>query len=255
MTLPKLLPLIYAAILVIIGYVLAQIAKRVVSRLIRRVATPQQHMLVTRTVKYAIWLIFIIAAFQQVGFRLSVLLGTAGIVTLAISFAAQTAVANIISGIFIILERPFTLGDIITVNDVTGEVVAIDLLSVKLRTASNTLVRVPNDVLLKTAIHNQTFYHHRRLELHFALADGNDLNKAREVLTHEISQQPNVLTDPPVQVWMQNFSSGNYNIDLHAWCDRAHYAILKNSLPEQLSIALNQAKIDLAKSAFDIVPR
>ena len=78
--------------------------------------------------------------------------GTAGIAGIAIGFASQTSVSNIISGIFLISERPFSVGDQIQVGTTKGIILSIDLLSVKLRTFENQLIRIPNESLIKSGV-------------------------------------------------------------------------------------------------------
>ena len=81
----------------------------------------------------------------------------AGLLTVALGFAAQTSASNLISGLFLLGERPFVVGDVIRLaSGITGEVVGIDLLSVKIRTFDNLLVRVPNETLLKSELTNLT---------------------------------------------------------------------------------------------------
>ncbi len=96
------------------------------------------------------------AALHMLGFDLSGLLVTGGLVTVAVGFASQAAVSNIISGLFLAGDEPFAVGDYVRVGDVEGVVLQIDLLSTKLRTLQNVFVRVPNEVLLRGNIHNMS---------------------------------------------------------------------------------------------------
>ena len=79
-------------------------------------------------------------------------------------FASQTSVSNIISGIFLISEQPFQVGDLIKVGETKGVVLSIDLLSIKLRTFDNQLVRIPNENLIKNELSNITRFPIRIVE-------------------------------------------------------------------------------------------
>ena len=92
---------------------------------------------------YLILCLFLVSALVELGFSLGVLVGTAGILTVAIGFASQTSMSNLISGLFLIGEQSFAVGDIIKIDQITGVVLSIDLLSTKLRTFDNTYVRLP----------------------------------------------------------------------------------------------------------------
>ena len=107
-------------------------------------------ILLKRAIFYGIMILMSMSALRELGFDLSVILGAAGILSVAIGFASQTSASNLISGLFLMMERPFSIGDVIRVEQTTGEVISIDLLSVKIRTFDNLYVRVPNESMIKT---------------------------------------------------------------------------------------------------------
>ncbi|RXM22074.1 mechanosensitive ion channel, partial [Citrobacter sp. AAK_AS5] len=90
--------------------------------------------------------------------------------------------SNLISGLFLVMERPFVVGDVITVDDVTGEVLTIDMLSTKLRTFDNLYVRMPNETIIKSRVTNLTHFPIRRIDLRLGVAYREDLARVRAVL-------------------------------------------------------------------------
>src|SRR5699024_2454555 len=116
------------------------------------------------------------------GISLAPLLGAAGIAGVALGFASQTSVSNIISGLFLIAESPFKVDDIITVKSTTGVVLSIDILLVKLRTFDNQYVRIPNETLIKTEVTNITRFPIRRLNTTISVAYKEDIGQVREIL-------------------------------------------------------------------------
>ena len=105
----KLLVFVYATSLLIVGYFIAKklsvLAERAGSKRFSRHHT----LLIKRSIFYLVFTIFFVSSLQHLGFKLSVLLGAAGVFTVAISFASQTAVSNLISGIFLLFEHPFKI--------------------------------------------------------------------------------------------------------------------------------------------------
>lgn len=83
--------------------------------------SPQSEQLVVRSVYYVAILILFITLLNEFGFRLSAILGAAGIFGVAIGFASQTSFSNIISGIFLISEKPFKVGDVVQVSSNIGK--------------------------------------------------------------------------------------------------------------------------------------
>ena len=123
---------------------------------------------------------FCVSALRELGFKLSVLLGAAGVLTVAVGFASQTSASNIISGLFLLGERPFSVGDVIRVGSTTGEVLSIDLLSAKLRTFENLFVRIPNETLIKSEVTNLSRLPVRRLDLKIGIAYKEEVGENKE---------------------------------------------------------------------------
>jgi len=142
--------ILVAAVTVVAGFVALRIITALVGRLSRKRLTGQSAMLLRKAVFYVGAALILVLALRQLGFQLTALLGAAGIVGIAIGFASQTSVSNIISGLFLISEKPFAVGDVIKAGEHTGIVMSIDLLSVKIRTFDNQFVRIPNEKILST---------------------------------------------------------------------------------------------------------
>ena len=144
----RLLELFRALVIVVGGLLGARLVSATISRVLERRASAQHIMLIRRAISWLIVGLTVVTVLRQLGFDLGVLVGAAGVFTVALGFASQTSASNLISGLFLIGERPFVVGDIITVGTRTGEVTSIDLLSVKLRTFDNLFVRIPNETLI-----------------------------------------------------------------------------------------------------------
>ncbi|MCB1618545.1 MAG: mechanosensitive ion channel, partial [Pseudomonadales bacterium] len=130
----EILPAVRTVAIALAGFVVARLVSGAVIRVLGKRLDRQQLPILRRILYYGILLLFLMSALRELGFDLSVLVGAAGILTVAVGFASQTSASNLISGLFLIAERPFHPGEIIDVGGITGEVLAIDLLSIKLRT-------------------------------------------------------------------------------------------------------------------------
>lgn len=100
---------------------------------------------------YVAIFVILAAALHECGINVSALLGAAGVVGIAVGYAAKSSIANVISGFFLMLERPFEVGDTLVVEEVEGKVVAVNLFAVTLQ-MSNGVVRIPHEKLLKSII-------------------------------------------------------------------------------------------------------
>ncbi|HBQ61673.1 MAG TPA: mechanosensitive ion channel family protein, partial [Balneolaceae bacterium] len=154
--------LLRLAIIFVVGLPVIFILRRWVRSFFTKKYASHYGMLAGKLVFYTGIVILIIMVMGQLGFSPAPLLGAAGILGVALGFASQTSVSNIISGLFLIAEQPFKVDDIIMINTTTGTVLSIDMLSVKLRTFDNRYVRIPNEMIIKQEVTNITKFPIRR---------------------------------------------------------------------------------------------
>ena len=172
-----------------------------------------------------------------------VLLGTAGILTVAVGFASQTSASNVISGLFLITERPFSIGDVIKIGETTGVVLSIDMISVKLRTFDNIFVRVPNESVLKGQVINYSRFPIRRFDLMLNLDYGEDLGRVRAILLEIAEKEPLCLIDPPPEVAFVGFGESAMQLRFSVWLVRQNYVKVRDTLPEVVKLRFDQEKI------------
>jgi small-conductance mechanosensitive channel len=244
-TVDKTLTLVRAVVLVLVGFVVAKLLSRASGRLGEKRLPRQQIMLLRRGVFYVIFLLFVVAAFHELGFNLGVLLGAAGVLSVAIGFASQTSASNLISGLFLIAEQPFGIGDVIQAGGTTGEVLSIDLLSVKLRTFDNQFVRIPNENLIKSEVRTLTKFPIRRVDLQIGVAYKEDIEKVREVLFDLVDKNPLCLEEPKPVFIFQGFGDSAVTMQFSPWAMRENFLELKNSLQLEIKQRFDAEGIEI----------
>jgi small-conductance mechanosensitive channel len=243
-----LLANVFRAILLVIGgFVIGRIASRFLVRVAKANLDldPHRLMIIERGTYYTITALFLTAALIQLGFDLTVLVGTAGILTVALAFASQTSMSNLISGLFLIAENPFQVGDLLQVDTTVGVVLEIDLLSVKLRKFDNTFVRIPNEMLIKSEIATLTKYPIRRVDLSIAVAYEEDISRVREILMDLADENPLSLEEPAPLFIFRGFGDSALEIQFSPWALGENFLALKNSLLEEIKIAFDEAGIEI----------
>lgn len=235
-----------ALVLLVLGLALARMLSAALGRVLARHASAQQSMIGRRVSYWIVVGLTFVSVLRQLGFDLSVLMGAAGVLTLAIGFASQTSASNLISGLFLIGEQPFVVGDMIRVAGGTmGEVVSIDLLSVKLRTVDNLFVRVPNESLLKSEIVNLTRYPIRRFDLQIGIGYHEDIGRVRSVLIDVADENPLCLEEPKPLFLFLGYGESSQNIQFSVWASRENFVELKNQLQQQVKEAFDAAGIEI----------
>ena len=235
-----------ALVVLVLGLLAAKVVGRSVYSVTNRRLSAQHTMLLRRAVSYSIVILAGITALRQLGFDLSILLGAAGILTVAVGFASQTSASNLISGLFLLGEQPFVVGDIVRIEDTTGTVESIDLLSVKLRTFDNLFVRFPNETLLKAKITTLTRYPIRRADLHFRVPQAQDLARLREGLVEVADQHPGCFVEPRPALFVKGYDEVGVQIQFSFWAARERFIEVKTDLQIRLLEALRASGVELA---------
>lgn len=245
LTLDNLLLWFKPIVWIVIGFALATFLGRLVKRLGHDHLTLHQQVMFRRLVFYGVLALFLTLALRESGFQIGVLLGAAGILTVALGFASQTSASNIISGLFLVAERPFELGQFIEVEGIRGDVVSIDLLSVKLRTLDNLYVRIPNESLIKSRLTNFSRFPIRRLDLPVGVAYGEDLDRVTRVLTDLVADNPHCMEEPAPFVILQQFGGSSVDLQLSFWVRREDVRTLRSDMMFAIKAAFDREGIEI----------
>ncbi len=241
----KLGSLIRLAFLLLIGIPALYLFRKWVRKYATRKLTAQQAMISGKLIWYLGIMIIAISILNEFGFKLSHLLGAAGIITIAIGFASQTSMSNIISGLFLIAEKPFQVKDVITVGSITGEVLSIDILSIKLRTFDNRYVRLPNETIIKSEVINITRFPIRRVDLNVGIAYKEDIGKVRSLLLDIAQKNPLVLNEPEPMVIFSGFGSSSIDLLFVVWAVKSDWLAVKNGIAEEVKKRFDEAGIEI----------
>jgi small-conductance mechanosensitive channel len=209
-----------AVVILLAFYVLARLVRLLVRKELTRVkADAQVALLVNRIVFLAALVIGIIAAFTELFGSPALVFGGFGFLALAFSLAFQDILKNFIAGIFLLLERPFRLGDEITVDNRTGLVENIEMRATTLRTTEGEQVLIPNALVYTGTIINRTRYPTRLFTLTAKVPEGTAVDGLLERLREELKSRPDIAKDPPPHVGLQPSIDGGLTLEVRYWLD------------------------------------
>jgi len=210
--------LVFSMLLLFFGYFISKKISYLVGTLIENRFSKHHAMLSSRIVYYGLFLLFSVSALHEMGFKLTVLLGTAGLFTVALSFASQTAASNLISGVFLLFERPFKVGDVIAIKDIHGTVETIDWLSTKIKTNDNRLIRIPNEGLIKSEITNLSTYPQKRDEISLRIEAMHNVDTIKALLKNICDECAHILPKPGTKILLsQMMADGGFELKLLYW--------------------------------------
>lgn len=253
----RLTEIVVAILLSLIGFLIARVISNTFIHTIGNKFNAHQRLVWRRGIFYFIFLIFVMASLKEAGFKLSVFLGAAGILTVALGFASQTSATNLISGLFLIGEGSFEVGDTIQItlirgHTIEGEVLSIDLLSVKLMTLDNVYVRLPNEQLIRAPVHNLSKFPIRRIPITLSINFQEDIIKVREVLLGVAQSYPLVLADPKPAVTVTAFRESSIELLFAVWCERQNFGKVRDEMQERIrnGFVANHIEIPVPKMGF-----
>ncbi len=226
----RVLQLIRIATIIVVGITLLLFLKRYLGRYVTKQYTPHYGMLIGKLVFYIGIALILVMVLQDLGFSLTPLLGAAGILGIALGFASQTSVSNVISGFFLIAEQSFKVGDVVKVGENVGVVLSIDTLSVKIRMFDNRFLRVPNETMIKSQFINITRFPIRRIDCNISVAYKEDLSRVRDILFDVAENIPFSLKEPPPLLIFDKYGSSSIDLLFVAWAVREDFLKLRNAL-------------------------
>ena len=230
---------------VLVGYVAGKMASRAVQRGLTKTLDSHQVMIAKRLTFYGVMGLATLTGLNEAGINLSVLVGAAGVASVAIGFASQTTMSNLISGIFMLIERPFMVGDIIRVGSASGEVTSMGLFSTILKTPENMMVRIPNETLMKSEITNTTRFPLRRIELPVGVSYAADISHVRSVVTSAVRACDPISKDHSVGLLFKSFGDNSINLAVEFW-------VLKEVAIEASIIAAEAIKKSLESAGVEM---
>lgn len=205
----------------------------------------QRQMIINRAVLYTGFIVLLFIIISELEIDLAPVFGAAGVIGIVVGIASQTSIGNIISGFFLVSEKSFEIGDIIRIGDKTGTVYSIDLLSIKIKTFDNLLLRIPNQTVISTELTNITRFPIRRLDFRLSVAYKEDLARVKEILQRIVRENPLCLDEPEPLVIFQNFGNSGIEILLGVWFEKTNYLKVKNSVFEEVKIAFDREGIEI----------
>ncbi|MER3329885.1 MAG: mechanosensitive ion channel family protein [Candidatus Kapaibacterium sp.] len=142
-----------------------------------------------------------------------------GIIGLALGFAFQEIAANFISGVILSLNKPFTIGDIIQVNDMVGTVEFLSIRTTDIRTFQGQKVMIPNKIIFQNSITNFTENGKRRVDLEVGISYGDDLEKVQKVTLDAVNSLDDILKDEEVQFYFTGYGDSSINFVVMFWTE------------------------------------
>lgn len=211
----------------------------------------QTSEIIDKTIKYGFYIFMAMYILSLFGIKLSAVWGAAGVAGLAIGFAAQTSVSNVISGVFVMVEKSLQVDDFITVDDVSGTVSHVNLLCVTVKTLDGQMVRIPNSTVLGSNLTNFSHYPIRRFVFDLPISYDSDMKTALDAALKIPALCPTVLQDPAPVAFFDGFGDA-VNLKLAVWMNRTDFIQTKNDVFINAVKVFNDCGVSIPFTRYDV---
>jgi len=242
-------PDLFAALLVFaLMYVFYRVLRRFTNRGLersRRVDRGLQSLLM-KTLSVVVWVFIVIMVLSQFGVNVTALLAGLSIAGIAVGFAAKDSLENYISGITILIDKPFRVGDQVIVEDTYGTVEEITLRSTRLQTPNNEVVVMPNVLMINQKLTNHALHGRLRVEVSFGIAYKESPKEARDVILKLIEGDDRILDSPEPTVAVIELGDSSVNMRLRFFIlDSGTEVPIRSEYTEKVFYALREADIEI----------
>ena len=217
----------------------------------RRVLSVFRHMdetviiFLTGVIQYSLVTLTIIICLSKLGVQTASIITVLGTAGLAIGLALQGTLANIASGIMILILRPFKIGDYIESGESKGTVESISLFSTQLKDSDGVFLMTPNSLLWSRTVKNFSRNEIRRVSFSVGVSYNDELNSAKEIILDRVNESELVFKNPAPSVLVDLLDASSVNLKVSCWVKRQDYVLCKSYLTQSVKEVLDENGITI----------
>lgn len=247
---PKLIGAILALIIGL--YVASMIAGGVDRMMDKKQLDPSLRPFLKSLVGTLLKVLVVVSVLGMVGIQMTSFIAILGAAGLAVGMALSGTLQNFAGGVMILTFKPFKAGDYIEAQGYSGTVNAIQIFNTILKTPDNKTIIIPNGGLSTSSMINYSTEPTRRVDWSFGIAYGDDIDKAKEVLTGLLTADERVLQDPEPFVQLGELADSSVNFTVRAWVNSADYWAVHFSMLENVYRKFAEAGLNIPFPQMDV---
>ncbi|MBI1663043.1 MAG: mechanosensitive ion channel family protein [Nitrosopumilus sp.] len=242
------LSLLIGGIIMAVGIIIAKVVKVLFYKYYAPTLPKDTAQNLSKLIYFGIIIISLLAFTSSQGIDLSGLIVAGGIFAIVIGFATQSVVSNLISGVFLMLEKPAKQGDTIQIPDmsISGTLLDIGTFSSRVRKFDGTVIRIPNEKFFTSNIRSLTVSTVRRADVMVGISYKDDIENAISAIKKEIElTMPFVLLVPEPEFRVEELGDSSVNIQVLVWHPKDDWSQAQPILLTTVKHALDKAGIEI----------
>ena len=231
---------------IIIGFWLSNKASSIVRKQMSTLQRVDKTLapILASIIRYAGFILTLVVALGQFGVQTTSIIAVLGAAGLAIGLALQGTLSNVASGIMLLLLRPFSVGDWIETNSISGTVQEIGLFATQIDTFDNIYITVPNSSIWSATIINNSRHQIRRMDLDIGIGYNSDLNEVEKALI-TLTKDKRILSDPEPQFLVVDYADSAILVRLRLYAQYDDFFALNWDLKRRLKPLLDAHNIEI----------
>ncbi|MCW9708746.1 mechanosensitive ion channel family protein [Fodinibius salsisoli] len=251
---PILLNVIYAIVILIVGWIFANWVNRTIRRKGEASAKLDDTLIkvFAKTAKVLVLVVVVMAVLDKFGFKTTSLVAVVGALGLAIGMAWQGVLADFAAGIMILVLRPFKVGDTVDIAGELGHVEEVGLVTTRLNSVDNVAVIMPNSNVWGNNIKNLSLNDIRRVDMVIGFGYDDDIDHAKQTIKQVLSEDERILDDPAPQIAVSELGGSSVNVNVRPWTKKENYWALKFDLTEAIKKRFDEEGLNFPYPSQDI---
>ncbi len=202
--------------------------------------------------RWGILVIGLFVALWGLGVNLGVTTAIIGGLGFLLAFMLQNLFQSVIGGLLLQTTNPYSKGDIISINQIIGTVIDVNVISTKLRTFDNRLVQIPNQSIWQGSMENLTKYRVRRVDLVFGIGYSDNIERAKATLAEMVQADKRCLKSPETRIFVGELGPSSVNVYCRPWVRTDDYWDVMWDLTEIGKTRLQNEGISIAFPQMDV---
>lgn len=206
----------------------------------------------SNSVKFMLYAVVVISAAGILGIPYASFVAVLGSIGVAIGLALQGSLSNIASGILILINKPFSVGDVIESDGLSGTVSDIGFFTTSLKTSDNKVIHYPNSTLAGGKIINFSAMETRMVDITFSVGYESNIDKVKSVICETVVKNPDVLKTPAPSVRLFKCGESALDFKIRVWCETKKYWDVYFDITEKVKTALDENDIEIPFPKLDV---
>lgn len=197
-------------------------------------------------------ILLLISVLGMIGIQMTSFIALIGAAGLAVGLALQGTLQNFAGGVIILLFKPYKVGDYIETQGYAGSVKEIQIFTTIMNTPDNKIIIIPNSPIATGSLINYSAQTTRRVDLTFGIGYGDDVDKAKKVLSAMLDKHDKIKSDPAPFVRVKELADSSVNFAVRAWVESEDYWDVYFDITEQVKKDFDKEGISIPFPQKDV---